>query len=78
MSGWYSRSAIESVVIFSVQSLPASWSRDDLLHGVDDLDPAAVVERDRERHARVVARELLGGLDLLQHRARNAPVAPAR
>ena len=34
----------------------------ELLHGVDDLGAAAVVERDRERHAGVVAGQLLGGL----------------
>src|SRR5581483_4615196 len=43
--------------------------------GVGDLDPTAVVERDRQRHALVVAGELLGDLPLAKHRARHAPVA---
>src|SRR5512134_458919 len=40
--------------------------REELLHGVRDLDTAAVIERDRERHAGVALRELLGDLHLLE------------
>ena len=49
----------------------------DLAHRVDQLGPAAVVEREREREPAVARGQRLGLLDAAQHPARHPPGAPA-
>ena len=61
---------------FDGSSLRARASDRDRLHRVHQLGAPAVVERERQRHPAVPARELLGVLDVAQHPSRH-PTAPS-
>ena len=73
-SGWYSRARRA----FSSTLDSRHAVGDQPFHRVDDLGAPAVVERDVERHRRVVPGEPGGPVHLAQHAARDPPVAPPR
>ena len=59
-----------------IELSPASLTCD-LAHAIDDLGPAAVVERKRQRQLPIWLGELLGLFDALADTRRNPPAAPA-